>query len=249
MSRVKLVLEYDGTDYVGWQIQQNGTSIQAVVEKALASLIGQSVETRVAGRTDSGVHALGQVVCFDCPRDLPLTAFQRGLSGLLPRDVTVREASFVADDFDPRRDSRGKLYRYLISNRNGPSPLRRRTHWEVFPALDVEAMATAGQKVLGRHDFSAFRAADCDALHAVREVRSVLVERGAGENADQIRVEVNGTAFLKHMVRNLVGSLVEVGKGRRPPEWMEQVLRSKDRTLAGPTAPVHGLTLVQVFYP
>ena len=244
MPRIRLVLEYDGTEFVGWQVQANGRSVQAVVEKALAVLLGEPVATRVAGRTDSGVHAVGQVIAFDCPRALPIRAFERGLNGLLPRDVAVREAQVAKADFDPRYHADGKHYRYLISNTPAPSPLRRLTHWEVFAPLDAARMHEAGLHLVGRHDFSAFRAADCDAAHAVRELKSVTVVR----EGDVLEVHVKGTAFLKHMVRNVVGSLVEVGKGKQPPSWLEAVLRSRDRGQAGVTAPPQGLTLMQVFY-
>jgi len=243
MPRVKLVLEYDGTEFVGWQVQPNGRSVQAVVEGALAALLGAPVKVAAAGRTDSGVHALGQVAAFTAPRALPLKAYAQGLNGHLPPDVAVVAAEEVPDGFDPRRWSLGKRYRYLISNRTARSPLRRRTHWELFAPLDVEAMRAAAGALVGRHDFSAFRAADCQARHAVREVRSLQV---SGEAGDEVRVEVEGTAFLKHMVRNVVGSLVEVGKGRQGAGWVAEVLASRDRTRAGPTAPAHGLCLVEV---
>src|SRR3954470_3538783 len=180
MPRVKLVLEYDGTELVGWQVQPNGRSVQAVVEGALAELLGEPVRVAAAGRTDSGVHALGQVVAFSTPRALPMKAYALGLNGHLPPDVAVVSAEEVPEGFDPRRWSLGKRYRYLISNRRGRSPLRRRTHWEVFAALDVEAMRAGARALVGRHDFSAFRAADCEAPHAVREVRALEISGQAG---------------------------------------------------------------------
>lgn len=242
MPRVKLVLEYDGTEFVGWQTQPNGRSVQAVVEGALRELLGEPVKVAAAGRTDSGVHALGQVAAFSTWRELPMKAYAVGLNGHLPPDVAVVAAEEVPDAFDPRRWSLGKRYRYLISNRRGRSPLRRRTHWELFAPLDVEAMRAGARALLGRHDFSAFRAADCQALHAVREVRAVEISSGDGV----VEVEVEGTAFLKHMVRNIAGTLVEVGKGKQPVAWVAEVLASRDRTRAGQTAPAHGLCLVEV---
>lgn len=245
MPRFKLTLEYDGTEYVGWQVQKNGPSLQAKLQDALARLLGERVDVAAAGRTDSGVHALGQVVAFTTARALPLKAFHMGLNGILPPDIAVVGAEQVRDDFDPRRWSLGKRYRYLISNRRTRSPLRRRTHWELFAPLQVDAMREAAGCLVGRHDFSAFRAADCQAPHAVRELRAVTVE---ARGADELAIEVEGTAFLKHMVRNIAGSLVDVGKGRREVAWMTQTLASKDRTQAGPTAPAHGLFLVEVKY-
>jgi tRNA pseudouridine38-40 synthase len=249
MPRVMLTLEYDGTNYVGWQVQPNGVSVQAVLEQALHQFLGSPAATQVAGRTDAGVHAHGQVACFETLRDLPLVAYERGLSALLPADVVVRRARVVPAGFDPRRDALGKRYRYRISNRRGRSPLRRRTHWELFTRLSVEAMAAAAGALVGRHDFSSFRAADCDAGHPVRELKRVEVSRGMGDEVDVIGIEVEGTAFLKHMVRNVVGSLVEVGKARQPVAWMAQLLAAHDRRLAGPTAPPQGLCLMEVLYP
>jgi tRNA pseudouridine38-40 synthase len=264
MPRVRLTLEYEGTDFVGWQRQLNGRSVQEVLEKALAELLGAPVSTAAAGRTDAGVHALGQVVAFDAPRTLPAKAYVRGLSSLLPQDVAVVAADETPEGFDPRRWATGKRYRYLISRRAFRSPLLRRTHWEVFGALDVDAMRAAAPALLGTHDFSSFRAKDCEAPHPRRTLRElVLHEEGPGPDrgralrastsvpgvrGEVLRIEVEGTAFLKHMVRNIVGSLVEVGRGKRPPAWVAEVLAAKDRTLAGPTAPPHGLTLVSVSY-
>jgi tRNA pseudouridine38-40 synthase len=245
MPRLKLVLEYDGTRYVGWQVQRNGRSIQAELQEALSKLLGGPVEATAAGRTDSGVHATGQVVCFDTERTLPLKAYWRGLNGLLPQDIAVVRAEEVPLEFDPRRWSHGKRYRYRVSNRPTRSPMRRHTHWEIYGPLQVEPMVRAARYLLGRHDFSAFRASDCQAAHAVREVRRLEVVGVAG---DEVSFVVEGTAFLKHMVRNLVGTLMEVGKGRRPEAWVAEVLASKDRTLAGPTAPPQGLVLEEVFY-
>ena len=245
MPRVKLTLEYDGTRYVGWQVQPNGISIQARLEEALQRLLDEPVGVEVAGRTDAGVHALGQVVCFDTARGLPLKAYWMGLNRFLPEDIAVVRAEEVPADFSPRRWSHGKRYRYRVSNRPSRSPLRRFTHWEVFSRLDVEAMRRAAPLLEGRHDYSAFRASDCQAPHAVREVRRLEV---AGTPGDEVSFTVEGTAFLKHMVRNLVGTLVEVGRGRQPPEWVGQVLASRDRKRAGPTAPAHGLVLEEVFY-
>lgn len=245
MPRIKLILEYDGTDYVGWQLQQNGKSIHQAVQDALDRLLGERVPITGAARTDSGVHAAGQVACFTTSRVLPLKAYWMGLSQLLPKDIAVVSASEVPEEFDPRRQCKGKRYRYLISNRRARSPLRRRTHWEIFQPLDLAAIAAGSGALLGRHDFSAFRAANCQAAHGLRELRELSISGRAG---DEIEFQVEGTAFLKHMVRNIVGSLVEVGRGKQPPEWIARVLASKDRRLAGPTAPAVGLTLLEVTY-
>ena len=245
MSRVKLTVEYDGTNYVGWQVQPNGPSVQACIEGALAKLLGTTVSVFVSGRTDSGVHALGQVIAFDHETNRPLKAFVQGLNSLMPDDVAVLKAEEVPADFDPRRWARGKVYRYRISNRPVRSPLRRFTHWEIFKPLDVDAMRVAAKALLGRHDFSAFRAADCQAAHAVREIFAVDIE---GDGGGDISIRVHGSAFLKHMVRNLVGTLFEVGRGAEKPEWVAEVLAARDRTRSGQTAPAHGLCLETVFY-
>jgi len=245
MPRIKLVIEYDGTDFAGWQVQPNARTVQEELERALRQLLGEAVRVEGAGRTDAGAHAEGQVACFDAPRALPLKAYARGLNGHLPQDVAVVSAEEVEPGFDPRRWSLGKRYRYRISNRPARSPLRRRTHWELFGRLDVPAMRAAAPALLGRHDFASFRAADCEAKSSIRELRAVEI---SGEAGGEIAVGVEGTAFLKHMVRNIVGTLVEVGRGRRAPGWVADVLASRDRTLAGATAPAHGLTLVQVLY-
>jgi tRNA pseudouridine38-40 synthase len=245
VASVKLVLEYDGTGYVGWQVQPNGPSVQAEVERALAALHKAPRRATAAGRTDAGVHALGQVVSFAEERPLPLSAYVKGMNALLPADVAVREDEVLADGFDARRDARGKRYRYRIQNLPTRAPLSRRFSWQVFRPLDVEAMRAAAPALLGRHDFSAFQASDCESHHAVRELRRLDV---SGQPGGEIEVVAEATAFVKHMVRNIVGTLVEVGLGARAPASLAEVLASGDRSRAGPTAPPQGLCLEQVFY-
>ncbi len=245
MPVVKLVLEYDGTRYVGWQVQPNGPSIQGEVERALRTLRKSAVRVTAAGRTDAGVHALGQVASFPEERPLPLAAYVKGMNTLLPEDIAVRSAGFEPDGFDARRDARGKRYRYRIQNLEGRSPLGRRVAWQVFRRLDVEAMREAARPLLGRHDFAAFQAADCESGHAVRDLGRIEV---LGEPRGEIQVIAEATAFVKHMVRNVVGTLAEVGMGNRPPGWVGEVLEGRDRARAGPTAPAQGLCLEEVFY-
>ena len=245
MSWVKLVLSYDGTRYVGWQFQLNGPSIQAEVERALSALHKEPVQVTGAGRTDAGVHALGQVVSFAVERPIPVPAYVKGMNAHLPDDIAVREAEVRESPFDARRDARGKRYRYRIENLPTRYPLGRLQAWQVFRPLDVAAMRAAAEPLLGRHDFGAFRAASCEAGHAVREMRRLEIQDGP---EGRIEVVVEATAFLKHMVRNIVGTLVEVGLGARSAGSMADVLRSRDRRLAGRTAPAHGLVLDQVFY-
>jgi tRNA pseudouridine38-40 synthase len=245
VSVVRLVIEYDGTRYVGWQVQPNGPSIQAEVERALATLRKAPVRVTAAGRTDAGVHALGQVVSFAEERPLPLDAYFKGMNALLPADIAVREAGFEPDGFDARRSAAGKRYRYRIENGRTRAPLSRHVAWQQFRPLDVEAMRAGAARLIGRHDFAAFQAADCQCEHAVRDLTRLDV---VGEAGGRIELVVEATAFVKHMVRNLVGTLVEVGLGKRSPGSIDALLASGDRTKAGPTAPPQGLCLEEVFY-
>ena len=245
MPVVKLVLEYDGTRYVGWQVQPNGPSVQAEVERALATLHKGPRRVTAAGRTDAGVHARGQVVSFPEERPLPLAAYVKGMNALLPDDVAVRSAALLPDGFDARRSARGKRYRYTIENLGTRAPLGRLQAWQLFVRLDVAAMREAAAHLLGRHDFAAFQAADCACDHAVREVRRLEV---IGEAGGRIELVFEATAFVKHMVRNVVGTLVEVGQGKRAPGSLPALLAGGDRTQAGPTAPPQGLVLEEVFY-
>ena len=242
---MKLTLEYDGTRYVGWQVQPNGPSVQAEVERALAALHHGPRRVTAAGRTDAGVHALGQVASFPEPSPLPLPAYVKGMNALLPGDIAVRAAQIERDGFDARRSARGKRYRYRILNAPTRSPLARLQTWQLFRVLDVAAMRAAAAPLVGRHDFAAFQAADCAAHHAVREVRRLDL---LGADGREIVVVVEATAFVKHMVRNIVGTLVDVGLGRRDPASLPALLASRDRALAGPTAPPQGLVLDEVFY-
>jgi tRNA pseudouridine38-40 synthase len=245
MPVVKLVLEYDGTRYVGWQVQPNGPSVQAEVERALATLHKAARRVVAAGRTDAGVHARGQVVSFPEEHPLPTGAYVRGMNALLPGDIAVRSADLEPDGFDARRSARGKRYRYVIENSPTRAPLGRLQAWQLFEPLDVASMRGGAAHLRGRHDFAAFQAADCASGHAVREVRRLDVE---GEAGGRIEFTVEATAFVKHMIRNFVGTLVEVGRGKHPPDWVAEVLTSRDRARAGMTAPPQGLFLEEVFY-
>ncbi len=245
MPVVKLTLEYQGTRYVGWQVQRNGPSIQAEVERALSALHKAPRAVTAAGRTDAGVHARGQVCSFPEERPLPLTAYVKGMNSLLPEDIAVRSASLEPDGFDARRSAQGKRYVYRVENPETRAPLGRLFAWQVFRRLDADAMRDAASHLVGRRDFSAFRAADCEARHAVREVRRLEVN---GEGRGRIEIAMEATAFLRHMVRNVAGTLVEVGLGVRSPQSVADLLESRDRTRAGPTAPAQGLCLEEVFY-
>jgi len=242
---VKLVIEYDGTRYVGWQVQPNGPSIQAEVERALETLHKAPRRVTAAGRTDAGVHALGQVASFPEERPLPLAAYVKGMNALLPEDIAVRTASIEPDGFDARRFARGKRYRYVIENGETRAPLGRLRAWQLFGRLDVGAMREGAAHLVGRHDFASFQASDCACDHAVRDVRRIEVEGAPG---GRIELVFEATAFVKHMVRNVVGTLVEVGQGKRAPGSLPALLAARDRRAAGPTAPPQGLCLEEVFY-
>jgi tRNA pseudouridine38-40 synthase len=242
---LKLVLEYDGTRYSGWQLQKNAPTVQGVVEESLRRLLDHPVRVTGGSRTDSGVHALGQVANFRTTTRLSPDQIRRGLNALLPADVAAREAAEAPAEFNARRAAMGKLYAYRILNREERSAFERGYAWHLREPLDLEAMRRAGGDFLGRHDFSAFRASSCQAQDPVRVVRRLEV-KAPGD--DRITIEIEGTAFLQHMARTMVGTLVEIGQGKRPPEGVAGLLESGERTLAGPTAPAQGLYLVRIFY-
>jgi tRNA pseudouridine38-40 synthase len=240
----RFILEYDGTAYHGWQVQPGARSVQAVLEDAVAQLIGQNVRVSAAGRTDAGVHASGQVASFRTEKVLEPETLGRALNALTPDDISVRAVSIVDEDFDVRRAARNRTYVYRIWTRRVPSPFWARYAWHVTRPIDHQAMAAAALLLLGEHDFTSFRAAGCDAIHPVRRVtRSDITVAG-----DLLSYTVAATAFLRHMVRNIVGTLVEVGVGRRPTEDIARLLQLRDRTAAGKTAPAHGLCLTRVDY-
>jgi tRNA pseudouridine38-40 synthase len=242
--RYKLLVEYDGTAYHGWQLQPHGRTVQGVLEEALATLLRTPTRIQAAGRTDAGVHALGQVAIFDCagPRDPRET--RKALNALTPRDVAIREVTAVADDFDPRRHAASRVYEYRIWNQPWPSAFYHRLTWWVPRALDIRAMRLAAAALAGEHDFSAFRAADCEAESPVRRV----LHSGVTEAENLIVYRIQATAFLKHMVRAIAGTLVEIGGRGLPPGAMAEILASRDRGRAGATAPARGLTLMAVEY-
>jgi tRNA pseudouridine38-40 synthase len=240
----RLIVEYDGTEFHGWQVQPGERTVQGTIEDALGRLLGHAVRVAAAGRTDAGVHASGQVVCFHTERELDSTTIARALNALTPRDISVLGAEVVPHDFDPRRAARCRRYVYRVWNRKVPSPFWRRFAWHVTHPLAVEPMAAAAAMLVGEHDFTSFRAAGCDAAHPVRRV----LRSDVSVQADLICYQIEATAFLRHMVRNIVGTLVEIGSGRRSPGEMEALLAARDRTLAGVTAPAHGLCLVAVDY-
>lgn len=247
MPTFKLTIAYDGSAYVGWQRQPTGPSVQSLLETACGELAGVGVTVRGAGRTDAGVHARGQVASVAIDRAIDGATFARALNWRLPATVRVLEAVEVPDEFDPRFDARRKVYRYRILNADVLSPFERAYVWHVpSPDLAVEPMAEAAQLVCGTHDFAAFQGKGAATHGTDRTIFASHVSRDPVGNI--ITYDVSGDGFLRHMVRNLVGSLVEVGRGRRRAAWIADLLASRNRTQAGPTAPPQGLFLMAVEY-
>lgn len=244
MKTIRLTIEYDGTAYVGWQIQANGTAVQQMLEEALAKILGHSVRITSSGRTDAGVHARGMVAHFRTERELPMSAYREGLNCLLPVDIAVRAAVEAADDFHARFDARGKWYRYSLHTAPVRSPLAARFSWYVPRPLDEERMRQGAEMLVGRHDFAAFRTSGCDALTTVREMRSVELFR----EGELLHIDVRGTAFLRNMVRIMAGTLVEIGWGKLSLDDLAGLLRGEPELRPGRTAPPQGLCLMEVRY-
>ncbi|MDE3154153.1 MAG: tRNA pseudouridine(38-40) synthase TruA [Acidobacteriota bacterium] len=264
---LKLTLAYDGSAYAGWQRQTNGVSVQQRLEEALARLEGSPVTAAAAGRTDAGVHATGQVASVRLARDMPLDALARAVNAILPPDIRLLDVAEVPDEFHARFAARAKTYQYRLLDGGVVSPFDRSWVWAVPGPLDLEAMRTAARALEGRHDFASFQAAGSAVRDTVRTVlaSSVGDRPGPAEEAGVIPrtpacgwlhastgrllvYEITGDGFLRHMVRAIVGTLVEIGSGRRPVGWMAEVLAARDRGQAGPTAPAQGLCLVRVDY-
>jgi len=238
--RIALGIEYDGTDFSGWQRLKDGPSVQAALEKALSKVAAHPVEVSCAGRTDAGVHGRCQVVHFDTDAQRDMRGWVLGCCSNLPASVAVLWAQPVLESFHARYGARSRCYRYHILNRQVRAALDARfVSWERLP-LDAGRMHQAAQSLLGLHDFSAFRALSCQAHHPNRTVLAVEVRR----EGEQVFVEIEANAFLHHMVRNIVGSLLMIGRGEKPIEWMAELLAGRDRQLAGPTAPSSGLTFL-----
>ncbi|MFO1394939.1 MAG: tRNA pseudouridine(38-40) synthase TruA [Steroidobacteraceae bacterium] len=237
MTRIAIGIEYDGTSYSGWQVQNHAPSVQAALERALGAVAAHPVELTAAGRTDAGVHALMQVAHFDSDAERPRDAWALGGSAESPPDVSVLWARAVPDDFHARFSALSRSYRYRILNRRvRPALERERCCWVRRP-LDATAMHEAARSLVGEHDFSAFRAAECQSSTPMRRLVAIEVRR----DGDRVELHVTANAFLHHMVRNLAGTLIAVGSGERPREWVAEVLESRDRTRAGVTAPPQGL--------
>jgi tRNA pseudouridine38-40 synthase len=244
MPTVKLVLEYDGTRYAGWQRQPDRPTVQEAVETAIRLLTQETVSVIGAGRTDAGVHARGQVASFRITKAWTPLEWTKGMNARLPDDIAVRAASIMPETFHARYSATGKLYQYRILNRPDRPALDRAFVWHVPKPLDVEAMRRAAIDLVGTHDFSSFEGTLTDNEDPVCRLQELVVD----PRNDDVRVDAYADRFLRHMVRNIVGTLVEMGLGRRSADEMVAILHAKDRTKAGRTAPPHGLCLVRVDY-
>ena len=241
----KLIIEYDGTDYCGWQRQKSDPSIQGTIEDALARMTRTAVTLHGSGRTDAGVHALGQCAHFSCATGLSSDELLKGMNSLLPGAIAIRSCEEVGPDFHARFDVRYKTYRYCVLNRPVRAALERHYAWHIYRPLDLEAMNAGCQHIVGRHDFKAFEATGSPRAHTVRHVMAACWERHREEH---LTFEIRADGFLKFMVRNIVGTLVAVGLGKMAPSAVQTILASHDRRRAAATAPPHGLYLVAVTY-
>ena len=247
MRVFRITLEYDGSEFAGWQRQARGEqTVQGCLERALAQIAGEPVTVTGSGRTDAGVHAHAQVVSARIPTALEPAVLCRALNAKLPAGVAVLDVALAPPGFDARRSALRKLYRYSIWNGRERSPLRARRFAYVPKPLDLSAMREAAAALVGEHDFRAFQAAGSSVTSTVRRLERLDVQ---GESGGEIEIEAQGTGFLRHMVRNLAGTLIEVGQGRRQAQSMPGLLASCDRSRAGPTAPPQGLALMRVEYP
>lgn len=245
MKKYKLVIEYDGSAYLGWQSQLNGGSIQEVMETCLKRITKVKTNLIASGRTDAGVHAEAQIAHFVTRSKMTSLQFLKALNSLLPHDIVIKEVGEVPLSFNARGDAQKKIYRYTILNRDYPTALDYRRVWFVPHKLNLSVMQRAARYLVGNHDFRSFQAAKCSSRNPVKKIFKIdfMIKD------DLVHIQFEGSGFLKHMVRNLVGTLVWVGKGKFKPEEVREILESRDRKRAGPTAPPQGLCLVKVFYP
>ena len=244
MPTIKLTIEYDGTAYAGWQRQPDQPTIQASLEAALCKISGAAISTVAAGRTDAGVHALGQVVSYRTDKTLTPLQWTRALNAVLPEDICIRSAELAADTFHARRSARRKCYEYRILNRPERAALNRQRAWHIYGALDLEAMQAGAALLVGRQDFSSFEGPHAESDSRTCDVQRVDVRR----DSELVRVEIEADRFLKQMVRAIVGTLVEIGQDKRSAQSITNILAARDRRAAGYTAPPQGLYLIRVEY-
>lgn len=244
MRTILLNVEYEGTAYAGWQSQTNGLAVQDVVESALTQILKQSVRIHSSGRTDAGVHARSMAAHFRTESNIPLSAFREGANRFLPPDVVIREVREMPENFHARYSAKGKWYRYTIYIGEMRSPLNSRTAWHLRGSLDLDLLRSAAKLLEGKHDFHAFRTSGCVAKTSIRDIYHVDITN----DLELIYIDVKGSGFLRNMVRIMVGTLVEVGQGKRPAEDLKKLLMSEEGVICGPTAPAHGLCLQEVYY-
>lgn len=244
MRNIKITVEFDGTDYCGWQVQKNGTAVQQVLQKAIESIVSHDIKLTGSSRTDAGVHARGLVANFHTESAIPAANFPAAINTKLPGDIVVVIAEEVDDDFHSRYSSKGKRYSYTILNRKAPSALLRNYSAHVLVPLDIRKMEQGAKYILGTHDFSAFKSSGSKIKSNVRTVRLLNIFK----NGDIIRMEIEADGFLYNMVRIIAGTLIDVGKGKINPEDIEDIIRCREREKAGKTAPACGLCLECVFY-
>lgn len=245
MRNIRIVIEYDGTDYCGWQIQPNGISIQEVLENTIAGITQEPVRLTGSGRTDAGVHALNQVANFMTHSSIPCSNLLKGINSLLPCDISVKEVRDVDENFHARYSAKSKAYLYRINNCSVRSALGYRYAWHISESIDIETMDESSRVLVGTHDFSSFCASDGDSENHIRTVTSIGISGVAGGSIE-VHVEANG--FLRYMVRNIVGTLVDIGKRKITADEFRQIFEARDRTKAGITAPPQGLYLKEVKY-
>lgn len=244
MRNVKIVIRYDGTNYAGWQSQANATAIQEVIESALTKITGRKVKLTGAGRTDSGVHALRQVANFKTNSGLSLNKIKAALNSALPKDILVTSVAQAHLKFDSQRSARKKHYRYTVTTSRFVDPFIRHYVARFSYPLSIGAMRRAAKELTGRHDFKAFRASGSDEKNTVRTIEKIVIEK----RGELVYIDVWADGFLYNMVRTIAGTLLEIGRGKIPIDRIKEILRKKDRTLAGPTAPAKGLCLIKVEY-
>ena len=244
MPTYKLIIEYNGAKFKGWQAHENVVSIQGNLIEALKVALRKDVTLQGASRTDAGVHALGQVASIQLGEPINEHRLARSLCALCKPHIAVSRVTKVADDFNARFDARGKHYLYRVLNQSAPSPLRGAVCWHVAAPLDLERMRASAQTLTGTHDFNAFRASDCERDNTIRTITGIDIV----ENGPIVEIHIRGTAFLKNMVRIIAGTLVDIARGALPPDTIDLMLNTRDRTKGGRTAPAQGLTLMEVFY-
>jgi tRNA pseudouridine38-40 synthase len=255
MRNVRLTLQYDGTGYSGWQIQKNAVTVQGLLEDALFTVTGERTRVAGAARTDAGVHAFEQVASFNTLSGLDTDVLLRALNANLPHDIRIIAAGECPPDFHPRYSAKGKTYSFIISQRGPYSVFLERYSWNMPYALNCEAMREAASSLAGTHDFASFRASGCSSKHPVRTIHDIEISElpsvefiGFRFITPVTRIRIRANAFLRHMARNIAGTLVEIGMGKRRPAEMKEILESQDRRLAGKTAPACGLFLEKIEY-